>query len=92
MVDEEVRGRVLGYQSDRQILENLTQIGLLAKTIRAGARLHQLSTAPSHGTSSRHGPHQRAHGTATSWGVPAHPKTTFTCAALKRLRPRPSQA
>ena len=62
--------------TSRQILENLTQMGLLAKLIRAGGppasgwlqRLHR------HGTSSRHGPHQRAHGAANFLGRSGTPE------------------
>ena len=77
--------------TSRQILENLTQMGVLGKLIRTGARLHQtgcngcigMGQAPATGrislrTVPRNFP-----------GRSAHPRTTSTCAAPKR-RPPPA--
>jgi len=50
--------------TSRQILENLIAMGLLAKLIRAGARLHQAGCngCIGHGPGAGHGQNQLAHG------------------------------
>ena len=80
--------------TSRQILENLIRMGLLAKLIRAGARLHQAGCNGCIGMGQA--PPQAALACArcraTSRAVRAHKRTTSTCAALKRRWLRPSQA
>jgi aconitate hydratase len=80
--------------TSRQILENLIQMGLLTKLIRAGARLHQagcngcigMGQAPATGRISlRTVPRN-------SQAARAPERTKSTCAALKRRLPQPSPA